>query len=154
MEENLNEESEPRRRGWRKVLWGTLAALVLVVAAGIALLPVILPNLTFDERTFDLAAYLPEDRPDLVTNRTASIRFWFLRSETRDLTLRARGHLLDWPYSLRVDFRYGLFAPRTDGVVSLRFDDTPWRIDGPPVIYAFLFSTLQIQKNLSKPVAL
>ena len=130
MEENLNEESEPRRRGWRKVLWGTLAALVLVVAAGIALLPVILPNLTFDERTFDLSAYLPEDRPDLVTNRTASIRFWFLRSETRDLPLRARGHLLDWPYSLRVDFRYGLFAPRTDGVVSLRFDDTPWRIDG------------------------
>ena len=125
----MREVGSGKGRVW-KVLGGTLAALALAAAAFLAALPVLLPHIDFETRTFDLAGYLTEDQLKLARHRTATVRWRFVRSETRDLALRAKGRLLDWPYSLRADFSYGLFGPRADGVVSLHFDGTPWRIDG------------------------
>ena len=128
----MREDEGEKRRGRRiwRVLWGVLVTLLLLAAAALALLPAVLPHLEFEERTFDLSGCLSEDQLKLARHRTATVHWRFLRSETRDLALRAKGRLLDWPYSLRADFNYGLFGPRADGVVSLYFDGTPWRIDG------------------------
>lgn len=120
-----------RRRLLRAVL-GLLAAALLLTAALAALLPTVLPLLSFDERTFDLGPRLPEGARQLVAQTTATVDFGFARAKGRagGLTLRARGRLLDWPYALRSDFDYSLWRRTAAGTFALTFDGTPWRVDG------------------------
>lgn len=128
----MEEEKEDRnpRRLWLWIPLGVLGALLLLSVLFVAFLPMILPLLSFDARTFDLGPLLTPEQRALVKRTTATVDYGFQRSRNCDLTLRAYGRMLDWPYTLRADVDYSLWHRSAGGTFSLGLDGTSWRIVG------------------------
>lgn len=122
--------AEKRRFSWRMFLLVLLGGGLALLVLSVALLPKILPMLSFEERVFELGPQLTSEQRALVTRTKVSVDFGFVRSPRRDLSLRARGRLFDWPYTFHADLDYSLWHRKAKGTFSLLFDGTPWRVDG------------------------
>lgn len=122
------EEKTPRKRGWFW-RWTLKAALFVVVAlvAAVFALPYVVQYIPIPELEFDLAPYLKGKVADLVESKKATADVTVGRTASGAFRVRAKGRLLDWPYSATADVRLGFI--RADGTLSLSLDRTDWRLD-------------------------
>lgn len=129
MEEEIQDVPK-RRRWWLRIPLWLLGGLLALFVALVAFLPALLPLVPFGELSFDLAPMLTPEQRALVTHTAVTADYGFSRSSVRDLTFRARGRVLDWPYTLRADADYSLVHRTVRGTFALGIDGTAWRIDG------------------------
>ncbi len=135
------DKSKPaKKRGWtRRLLIAAVAALALVCALSVAIvafLPHILPLTDFPELEFDLAPYISKDAAALVDNTKVTTNLRFSREVAGSaIKVRAKGMLLDWPYSAKARIRYGFIrrkggiGPWVDASLSVTLDDTGWKLN-------------------------
>lgn len=107
-----------------------LAGVVLLSAAVVALLPFLLPRLSFSTHTFDLSEQLSSELRPLFRHHDLTVRPGFVRSPTNDVSLRCRGRFLDWHYAFDADLDYSLWNRSTEGSFTLSLASTQWKING------------------------
>lgn len=106
-----------------------LSVVLLPVVVAFLCAPYILSCVPLPELRLDLTDKIPKTGFPLVTNATVAVKFKVVRSTWHELSIRGEGLLLDWPVAVRTDVRFSPFAGRAAGRASLKFCETPWRID-------------------------
>lgn len=117
-----------RSRIIRLTLW-TLAGAILVFAVLVASIPFILPRLHLSKLSYDLSEQLPPDLRRMFRHTKATASPLFISTD-RDISLRCRGRILDWPYSLDADIDYSLLHRSAEGSFSLSLDGTAAKVSG------------------------
>ena len=113
---------------WRFWLLCGVGVLVLACVALVLLVPTIIVSIPYPTLKFDLSRFLNEKTSRLVTNRTAIVDFDVRRGQIGSYNIRARGVLLDWPFSAQITVRpvFKFFGVDVSGDVDAWLDDTPW----------------------------
>ena len=83
------------------------ACLATFVAAFLLSVPFIVTHIPIPDLEFDVSQYLEGVGPDLVSNKTVTAMLNVHRGNPDGFRIRAKGRLLDWPYSLRAQVRFG-----------------------------------------------
>ena len=114
---------------WRW-FWCGLGALAALAVALVALAPTLLVSLPYPTLTFDLSRFLNGKTAALVTNRTATLNFDVRRGQGGTYDLRARGVLLDWPFSVQANLRPTLrfLGGAVRGEMEAWLNGTPWSL--------------------------
>lgn len=120
----MDATAKKARRPWRWLLWATLAALLLA-AAFVLLIPVLLTSLPIPILEFDLSPYLDGKAAEIVSCKKATAKIEISRGKPDGFLIRARGMLLDWPYSASAHMRFGFI--RAEGDAMLQLDGTDFR---------------------------
>ena len=115
------------RRILKWVAWTFLAFFVLV-AAFILLLPVIIPHIPIPRREYDLSANLTGTAAELVSNKTVTADVKIDRVQTGGFMVKAKGRILDWPYTASMRLHLGWIC--ADGSFAVSLDDTDWKVTG------------------------
>lgn len=125
----MKDEKEKRCRWLRWLLIGS-GALVVLCAAIALLMPTIIVSLSYPAITVDLSRFLNEKTSRLVTNKTATIEFDISRGQIGSYDIRARGVLLDWPFSAQANIRpkFRFLGVDVDGDAEAWLNDTPWSL--------------------------
>ena len=115
---------------WRRWLCVAFFALGAFCVAMVLLAPTILSSISYPTLTFDLSRFLSEKTSALVTNRTATLNFDIRREQADVYEVRARGILLDWPYSVQASIRpsFHWFGLGMSGEMEAWLNDTPWSL--------------------------
>ena len=114
---------------WRWLWFGTGALVVLCVAL-VMLAPTIIVSISYPTLTFDLSPFLSKKTAALVTNKTATVNFDITRGQVGSYDLRARGVLLDWPFSAQMNIRpaFCFLGVTLSGEAEAWLNDTPWSL--------------------------
>ena len=106
---------------------GMLATLCVVL---VMLTPTIIVSVSYPTLTFDLLPFLTEKTSTLVTNKTATVDFSIKRGQLGSYDIRARGVLLDWPFSAQVNVRptFRFLGVDVSGEAEAWLNDTPWSL--------------------------
>lgn len=107
-----------------RITLGILAGVVTFCFVGLALIPVILPHLTFERRTFDLSDKLSAEQKKMFKRTDITFRPEFVRSPTNDVSVRCHGRILDWQYALEADMDYSLLSREVEGAFSFSLHGT------------------------------
>lgn len=110
------------KRARRIFLWTTLVVVLALPVLVFELLPFCAPLISLPAITIDLAKDLPNEVSALISNKTITADFSLAQSRRGGLLLTARGKLLDWPYTLKVDADYSLLALTADATADFTFD--------------------------------
>ena len=119
-----------RKSFWWRWLWLGFGALAVLTVALVALTPTLLVSLPYPTLTFDLSRFLNAKTASLVTNKTATLNFALRRVPGGTYDLRARGVLLDWPFSMQANLRptFRFLGVDVSGEVDARLNGTPWSL--------------------------
>ena len=114
---------------WRW-LWFGIGALAVLCVALVMLAPTIIVSISYPTLTFDLSPFLSKKTAALVTNKTATVNFGIARGQVGSYDLRARGILLDWPFSAQVNIRpsFRFLGMTLSGEAEAWLNDTPWSL--------------------------
>ena len=114
---------------WRW-FWCVIGALAALAIALVALTPTLLVTIPYPTLTFDLSRFLNEKTASLVTNRTATLNFDVRRGQSGSYDLRARGVLLDWPFSVQANLQpaFHFLGVTVRGEMEAWLNDTPWSL--------------------------
>ena len=128
MEEETNKEA--KTVGWkRRILrWLLMAAVLFVVAiaAFVLSIPYLLTHVPIPELEFDLSPHVKGRLAEIARSKTATVDLDIKRGKPDGFRVRAKGMLLDWPYTATANVRFGFV--RADGDLTLSIDGTDWRL--------------------------
>ena len=136
--DETDETKAPKRKSFaRRLLRAAVAVLfvsaVLLVVLALSL-PFIITHVPIPELEFDISPYLTEKTSSLVKDRKATAELDIKGDKIDGFRIKAKGKLLDWPYSARAFVRFGFIrrdagvGPWVDGKLSLSLDDTDWKL--------------------------
>ena len=102
--------------------------MFVACAALVFFAPAIIVSIPYPTLTFDLSRYLHEKTSRLVTNKTAVVEFEVMRGQLGSYDIRARGVVLDWPFSAQVNVRptFRFLGVDVSGDVDAWLNDTSW----------------------------
>ncbi len=128
MEEEKISIDKPMARSRRRLWWLPRAAIVCVAALVLLVLsmPFIITIVPIPEIEFNLSSLLKGKLAEIAKSKTASIGLYIRRGDSSGFRIRAKGHLLDWPYTAIANVHFGLV--RMDGNASLALDGTGWHL--------------------------
>ena len=126
MDKETQEDGAPRKRR-RIAKWLLIAAACVVVLFAVLLLsvPFIVTHVPIPDLAFDMSEALADMPDGLVTNKKVTASVSIVRGVPDGFRVRAKGMLLDWPYSARAHVRFGFV--RADGEAVLTLDGTDWK---------------------------
>ena len=128
MEEETNKEA--KTVGWkRRILrWLLMAAVlsVVAIAAFVLSIPYLLTHVPIPELEFDLSPHVKGRLAEIARSKTATVDLDIKRGKPDGFRVRAKGMLLDWPYTATANVRFGFV--RADGDLTLSIDGTDWRL--------------------------
>ena len=128
MEEETKEER--KSAGWkRRILrWLLMAAVlsVVAIAAFVLSIPYLLTHVPIPELEFDLSPHVKGRLAEIARSKSATADLDIKRGKPDGFRVRAKGMLLDWPYTATANVRFGFV--RADGDLTLSIDGTDWRL--------------------------
>ena len=129
MDKGSQESGAPRKRRRLAVrLLVATACVVLFFALLLLSVPFIVTHIPLPELVFDMSEALADVPASMVTNKNVTATVTITRGVPDGFRVRARGMLLDWPYSARAYIRFGFV--RADGEAVLTLDGTDWKASG------------------------
>ena len=120
----MGESKSFLKRLWRWLLW-TGISIVALIAVFILSIPFLLTHIPIPPLDFDVSPYLKGKAAEIVTCKRVTANVAIQRGKPDGFRIRAKGKILDWPYSASAHVRFGFI--RTDGDVTLSLDGTDWK---------------------------
>ena len=114
------DEARRKTHKWRRRLLIAAAAVVLAAATFVLSIPFLLTHIPIPALEFDLSPYLKGKAAELVSSKKATADIVIRRGRPDGFRIRARGTLLDWPYSASAHVRFGFI--RAEGDLALTLD--------------------------------
>ena len=106
------------------------AVLVLAGLVLAALTPWLIVTIPYPALTLDVSRFLGGKVAGLVTNKTVRVEFDIRKGQVGSYDIRARGRLLDWPFSAQANVRPRLrwLGLDVSGEADAWLNDTPWSL--------------------------
>ena len=126
----MSKETEKNARKRRRWPWIVLGVLVVLVVAFVWLIPTIIVSISYPKLTIDLLPILGDSITNLVTRTTATVDLKVSRDDIGGFVVKANGHILDWPYTVRAGItpKLRFLGIDAEGDVTVSLDNTPWQL--------------------------